>query len=109
VALPRLHDRPRAGTMKTTLLKYALGSGFGGMLVLAAAGFGQVRTEPAVPSHMAQFCVRPLDDPDAHRFYCRNEDGGSGPTGAVAFACASTLLASARPFWSLPSDTDERS
>lgn len=73
--------------MRTTLLKYALGAGFCGVLAFgAAAGFGEVRT--ATPSQVAQFCIPSLDNPDAHRFYCRNEDGWSGPTGRAAFACA---------------------
>jgi hypothetical protein len=75
--------------MRTTLLKYALGAGFCGVLAFgAAAGYGEVRTAPGTPSQVAQFCIPSLDNPDAHRFYCRNEDGWSGPTGRAAFACA---------------------
>jgi hypothetical protein len=75
--------------MRTTLLKYALGAGLGGALAFgAAAGFGEVRTAPGTHSQVAQFCIPSLDNPDAHRFYCRNEDGWSGPTGRAAFACA---------------------
>jgi hypothetical protein len=74
--------------MRTTLLKYALGAGLGGALAFgAAAGFGEVGKAP-VPNQVAQFCIPSLDNPDAHRFYCRNEDGWSGPTGRAAFACA---------------------
>jgi hypothetical protein len=75
--------------MRTTLLKYALGAGFAGVLAVGtAAGVGQVRTESPAQNQVAQFCVPSLDNPDAHRIYCRNEDGWSGPTGAAAFACA---------------------
>jgi hypothetical protein len=74
--------------MRTTLLKYALSAGLCAVLALgAAAGFGEVGTTPA-PNEVAQFCIPSLDNPDAHRFYCRNEDGWSGRTGATAFACA---------------------
>ena len=66
-----------------------MGVGLGSMLALgAAAGFGPVRTGTDTASRVAQFCVPAHDDnPDAHRFYCRNEDGWSGPAGAAAFAC----------------------
>jgi hypothetical protein len=71
------------------MLKYALGAGLCAALAFgAAAGFGEVGTAPAAPSKVTQFCVPSLDNPDAHRFYCRNEDGWSGPTGRAAFACA---------------------
>jgi hypothetical protein len=71
------------------MLKYALGAGLCGALAVgAAAGFSEVGTAPAAPSKVVQFCVPSLDNPDAHRFYCRNEDGWSGPTGRAAFACA---------------------
>jgi hypothetical protein len=65
-----------------------MGAGLGSVLALGAAtGFGQVRTETVAASQVAQFCVPPQENPDAHRFYCRNEDGWSGPNGAAAFAC----------------------
>jgi len=75
--------------MKTTILKYAMGVGLGSVLALgAAAGFGHVRTGTDAAGQVTQFCVPAHDDnPDAHRLYCRNEDGWSGPTGAAAFAC----------------------
>ena len=75
--------------MRTTPLKYALGAGLCAVLVFgAAAGASQVRPAPGAPAEVAQFCIPSLDNPDAHRFYCRNEDGWSGPTGRAAFACA---------------------
>jgi hypothetical protein len=75
--------------MRTTMLKYAIGAGLGGILTLgAAAGLAQVHTEADTARHVAQFCVPAHDDnPDANRLYCRNEDGWSGPTGAAAFTC----------------------
>jgi hypothetical protein len=65
-----------------------MGAGLGSVLALGAAtGFGQVRTETVADNQVAQFCVPPHENPDAHRFYCREEDGWSGPNGAAAFAC----------------------
>lgn len=81
-------DGGSRATMRRTILKYAIGVGLGGMLALGAAfGFGQVRTGTLAAGQVTQYCVPPQDHPDAHRFYCRNEDGCSGPTGAAAFAC----------------------
>jgi hypothetical protein len=80
--------------MRPTLLKYALGAGLCGVLaVSAAAGLGEVGTALGTPSQLAQFCIPSLDNPDAHRFYCGNEDGWSGPTGRAAFACAMQSMA----------------
>ena len=74
--------------MRTAILKYALGAGLCGVLAFgAAAGASQIRLAPVAPAEVAQFCIPSLDNPDAHRFYCRNEDGWSGPTGRAAFAC----------------------
>lgn len=63
-----------------------MGAGLSGMLALsAAAGFGQVRTETGPANQVTQFCVPAHDDnPDAHRLYCRNEDGWSGPAVALS-------------------------
>jgi hypothetical protein len=49
----------------------------------AATGFGQVRTGTVAASQMTQYCIPPRDNPDAHRFYCGNEDGWADPTGAA--------------------------
>jgi hypothetical protein len=79
--------------VRTTILKYAIGVGLGGMLGLGAVtGFGQilteqVRTETVAASQVTQYCAPAHENLDAHRFYCGNEDGWSGPTGAAAFAC----------------------
>src|SRR6266849_2981717 len=70
------------------MLKYAIGVGLGSILALGAAtGFGQVRTGTVAASQVTQYCVAPRVNPDAHRFYCGNEDGWSGPTGAAEFDC----------------------
>jgi len=85
--------------MRTAILKYALGAVLCGVLAFgAAAGFGEVGTAPVGASEVAQFCVPSLDNPDAHRFYCRNEDGWSGPTGRAAFACAMQGMAAGVSF-----------
>ena len=69
--------------MRTTALKYAVGVGLGGMLALGAAtGFGEIRTTVAA-RQVTQYCIPPRDNPDAHRFYCGNEDGWADPTGAA--------------------------
>ena len=70
--------------MRTTALKYAMSVGLGGMLALGAAtGFGLVWTGTVAASQVTQYCVPPRDNPDAHRFYCGNEDGWADPTGAA--------------------------
>jgi hypothetical protein len=74
--------------MRTTIVRYAVGAGLGGMLALGAAtGFGQVRSGTVPDSQVTQYCVPSHDNPDPIRLYCGNEDGWSGPTGAAAFAC----------------------
>ena len=61
------------------MLRYAVGVGLGGMLALAAtAGFAQERTGTGTSSQVAQYCVLPPDNPDAHRFYCEHADGWKG-------------------------------
>ena len=47
------------------------------MLALASAtgSFGQVRTGTHAGIETAQYCVPQDENPDAHRFYCRNEHG----------------------------------
>jgi hypothetical protein len=65
------------------MLRYAVGVGLGGVLALAAtAGFAQQRTGTGVASQVAQYCVLPPDNPDAHRFYCEHADGWNGTTRA---------------------------
>jgi hypothetical protein len=77
--------------MTTTMRKYAMGLGLGGLLALAAAaGFDQLSTQPVVAGaagRVAQYCALPHDNLDARRFYCREEVACSGPTGAATFAC----------------------
>jgi len=64
--------------MKTAVLKYAIGVGLGGMLTLAAgAGFAQAPAKPGAAARVAQYCVLPPDNPDAHRLYCDHIDGRS--------------------------------
>jgi hypothetical protein len=71
------------------MLRYALGAALCGVLAFgAAAGASQVRLAPIAPAEVAQFCIPSLDNPDAHRFYCHDDNGWSGPTGRAAFACA---------------------
>jgi hypothetical protein len=66
------------------MLRYAAGVGLGGMLALAAtAGFAQERTGTGTASRVAQYCVLPPDNPDAHRFYCDRPDGRSGHNGTA--------------------------
>ena len=70
--------------MRTTMLRYAIGVGLGGMLALAAGtGFAQTRTGTAASSQVAQYCVLPPDSPDAHRFYCEHAHGWSGQRGTA--------------------------
>ena len=70
--------------MTTSVLKCAIGVGLGGMLALAAAtGVAQARTGPGAASEVAQYCVLPPDNPDAHRFYCERADGWSGHRGTA--------------------------
>jgi hypothetical protein len=70
--------------MKTTGLRYAVGVGLGGMLALAAgAGFAQARTETGAAIQVAQYCILPPDNPDAHRFYCEHADSWSGHAGTT--------------------------
>jgi hypothetical protein len=61
--------------MRTTILRYAGNAGLIGMLALAAAGgsFGQIRTGAPAGDELAQYCAPQDENPDAHRFYCRNE------------------------------------
>jgi hypothetical protein len=76
--------------VRTTMRIYAIGVGLGGMLALAAAiGFDQLWTQPvaAAAGRVAQYCAPPHDNPDALRFFCRDEVGCPAPT-AAAFACA---------------------
>ena len=63
--------------MRTTVLRYAAGAGLVGMLALATAtgSFGQVRTGTHAGMETAQYCAPQDENPDAHRFYCRNEHG----------------------------------
>jgi hypothetical protein len=68
----------------TRMLKCAIGVGLGGMLALAAdTSFAQERTGPGAASQVAQYCVLPPDNPDAHRFYCEHADGWSGRAGTA--------------------------
>ena len=70
--------------MRATALKYAMGVGLGGMLALGAAtGFDQLRTGTVAARQVTQYCIPPRDNPDAHRFYCGNEDGWADPAGAA--------------------------
>jgi hypothetical protein len=70
--------------MRATTLKYAMSVGLGGMLALGAAtGFGQVRTGTVAASQVTQYCLPPRDNPDAHRFYCGNEDDSADQAGAA--------------------------
>ena len=77
--------------MRTTILKYAIGAGLGGMLGLGAVTghvlTEQGRTERVAASQVTQYCAPAHENLDAHRFYCGNEDSWSGPTGAAAFTC----------------------
>jgi len=73
--------------MTTRMLKHALGIGLGGVLALAAGtGFAQAGTETAAASRVAQYCVLPPDNPDAHRFYCDHAPSRSGREGAARIA-----------------------
>jgi hypothetical protein len=59
--------------MRTTILRYAANAGLIGMLALAAAALGQVRTGAPAGNELAQYCAPQDESPDAHRFYCRSE------------------------------------
>ena len=70
--------------MRTTMLRYAIGVGLGGMLALAAGtGVAQTRTGTGASSQVAQYCVLPPDSPDAHRFYCEHAGGRSDHGGTA--------------------------
>jgi hypothetical protein len=70
--------------MRTAMLRYAIGVGLGGVLALAAAtGVAQERTAPGAASQVAQYCVLPPDNPDAHRFYCEHRGGWPDPSGTA--------------------------
>jgi hypothetical protein len=56
------------------------------LALTATTGFDPVRTQP-VAAGVAQYCAPTHDDPDALRFYCRNEDACSSPTGAATLSC----------------------
>jgi hypothetical protein len=74
----------RTARLKTTGVKYAFGAGLGGMLALAATtGIAHEWTGPVAAGRVAQYCVLPPDNPDAHRFYCGHADGWSGHEGAT--------------------------
>jgi hypothetical protein len=69
-----------------TMRKY-LGVGLGGILALSALfGFAHASTASAAAG-VAQYCAPAGDNPDALRFYCREEVSCAGPTGAATFAC----------------------
>jgi hypothetical protein len=63
--------------MRTAALRYAASAGLVGMLALVTAtgSFGQVRTGTHAGIETAQYCVPQDENPDAHRFYCRDEHG----------------------------------
>jgi hypothetical protein len=70
--------------MRATALKYAMSVGLCGMLALGTAtGFGQLRAGTVAGLQVTQYCIPPRDNPDAHRFYCGNDDGWADPTGAA--------------------------
>ena len=70
--------------MTTGMLKCAIGVGLGGMLALAATtGLAQERTGTDAASRVAQYCVLPPDNPDAHRFYCEHAGGRSDHGGTA--------------------------
>jgi len=46
-------------------------------------GFGQVRAGTVAASQVTQYCLPPRDNPDAHRFYCGNEDDSADQAGAA--------------------------
>jgi hypothetical protein len=70
--------------MRATALKYAMSVALGGMLALGAAtGFGLVWTGTVAASQVTQYCVPRRDNPDAHRFYCGNEDDSADQAGAA--------------------------
>jgi hypothetical protein len=66
--------------MRTAMLGYAIG----GVLALAATtGVAQERTGPGAASRVAQYCVLPPDNPDAHRFYCEHRGGWPDSSGTT--------------------------
>jgi hypothetical protein len=71
---------------------YAMGAGFGVMLALTAAtGFDQLSTQPVATGaagRVAQYCAPPPDNPDALKFFCRDEVACAAPTDAAGFACS---------------------
>ena len=77
-----MHDGPaiyvsrHGAAMQTTIWKYAIGAALSGVLALrAVAGSGHVHPGVDAASHVTQFCFPAHDDdPDAHRFYCVNEN-----------------------------------
>jgi hypothetical protein len=77
-------DKQVGAIMRATALKYAMSVGLGGMLALGTpTDFGQLRTGTVAARQVTQYCIPPRDNPDAHRFYCGNEDGWADPTGAA--------------------------
>ena len=82
------------------MLTYALGVGLGSMLALGAAAY-QVRTDPLAVGQVTQYCAPPHDYPDAHRFYCRDADGWSCPTGVAASSCFMQEIEEMMRSWSL--------
>jgi hypothetical protein len=69
-----------------TMQRY-VGIGLGGILALSALlGFAYAEA-PAGVSGVAQYCAPAGDNPDALRFYCREEVSCSGPTDTATFAC----------------------
>ena len=59
--------------MRTTIRRYAANAGLIGVLALAAASFGQVRTQAPTGNELAQYCAPQDESADAHKFYCRSE------------------------------------
>ena len=77
-------DKQLGAIMRATALKYAMSVGLGGMLALGAAtGFGGIRTGAVAASQVTQYCLPPRGNPDAHRFYCSNEDDSADQAGAA--------------------------
>jgi len=62
--------------MNNTAIRRAVTRLISAMLLVAqTSAFTQVRSAAQERSQVAQFCVPPEPDADAHRFYCRNGDG----------------------------------
>jgi hypothetical protein len=55
----------------------------GGLQWTYRACVAQERTGPGAASRVAQYCVLPPDNPDAHRFYCEHADIWSGQWGTA--------------------------